>query len=279
MLQFALTDLQLDEGTFEIPSVLGKWVFERLPNYNHILASLEKGMVGNTYSATNSAVNLATAPADFAIICSEIIDICLVLSFINGRCVTPSRTTANSDIGFVQFGDAFIRPRAIRGFSKLQTPLLTSLFSTWLTKYHAYQQRGLRLQLSHWLSGLTCFSLEDLFLSVGVQMDIIKQQERRATGSALTYFQGMTSASSRFGLSPLGSDYKNMRNDIVHEGVLSGTNFYSKSKAECARVIADTLDWLDRYVLSVIGVSGQIANLPRWDGILLAISLPTISAI
>lgn len=79
------------------------------------------------------------------------------------------------------------------------------------------------------------FSLEGLYLAAGVQMDIVKQQERRETGNrGLTYFDGMVSASNRYSLSPLGSDYKDMRNDIVHEGLLSGSNFRGKSKSQCA---------------------------------------------
>jgi hypothetical protein len=58
-------------------------------------------------------------------------------------------------------------------------------------------------------------------------------------------------------LSPLGSDYKAMRNDIVHEGV-SGSNFRGKSKADCAIVIADTLNWIDNYVLTALGWNGYL---------------------
>ena len=109
-------------------------------------------------------------------------------------------------------------------------------------------------------------------------MDLIKQQERAATGNhGLTYFQGMTSASTRYGLTQLGNNYKNMRNDIVHEGVLSGSNFAGKSKAECAEVVADTLNWLDRYVLAVVGLARHVSNVPRWSGKVLLHSLPALT--
>jgi hypothetical protein len=279
MLQFAITNLRLDETAFEIPSAVGKWEFDRASNYNHLLPNLDKGMCGNTFYATNSSIDLKTKDADFASACSEIIDICLMLSFLNARCVTPSGTTAQSAIKFMQLGDDFIRARAIDGFDALTVPSMTGLFSAWLTaSYAPYRQRHLRLQLSHWLSGLTCFSLEDIYLSVGVQMDVIKQQERAVTGKGgLTYFQGMTSASTRYALNPLGKDYKNMRNDIVHEGVLSGAKFAGKSKAQCADVVADTLNWLDRYVLSVVGLTGHVSNLPRWRGQVLLHSLPALT--
>lgn len=76
----------------------------------------------------------------------------------------------------------------------------------------------------------------------------------------------MVSASRRYSIPPLGSDYKNMRNDIVHEGLLSGSNFPAKTKADCAAVVSDALNWLDSYVLAVIQKSNSLTNLPRWKG-------------
>jgi len=244
-----------------------------------LVPEIEDGKCGNTYYATHFGITPQTSDKDFGTACDEIIDICLVLSFLNARCVTPSGTTGQSEMQFAALGDDFIRARAICGFEQIDSPSLTSLFANWLsTTYAQYQQRRLRLQLSHWLSGLTCFSLEDIYLSAGVQMDIIKQRERAATGSfTLTYFQGMQSASSRYSISPLGNDYKNMRNDIVHEGVLSGSNFPSKSKAQCAAVIAETLNWLDQYIITVLGFGNQLSNIPRWKGLLLEHNLPAIS--
>jgi hypothetical protein len=113
------------------------------------------GMCGNTFYATNAAINLKTSDADFEAVCNEIVDICLLLSFLNARCVTPSGTTAQSSMQFMQLGDDFIRPRAIDGFDDLATPSMAHLFSGWLTaSYGPYKQRGLRLQLSHWLAHL-----------------------------------------------------------------------------------------------------------------------------
>lgn len=109
-------------------------------------------------------------------------------------------------------------------------------------------------------------------------MDIIKQQEQVVSeGRRLTYFEGMTSASRNYNLNPLGQNYKNMRNDIVHEGKLSGGNYSGKSKEECAEVIAETLNWLDSYVLAVLGIRKHVSNASRWRGQLLANNLPSIS--
>lgn len=108
-------------------------------------------------------------------------------------------------------------------------------------------------------------------------MDIVKQRERASTGnSTLNYLQGMMIASNRYSLSPLGNDYKNIRNDIVHEGVLSGSNFPRKSKSECAAVVAETMNWLDAYVFAVTGIPNPTGS-PRWRGQDLERGLPAVS--
>jgi hypothetical protein len=278
MLEFAIANLLHADPAFEIPSSLGKWQFRRFPKYKDVLSAIDKGMCANTYFASLPSISPTSSDAQFLTACDEIVDICLVLSFLTARCVTPSSSTSNSDIGFMSLGDSFVVARSIAGFPSFSPCSFVTIFAGWLgTAYPAYRSRTLRLQLCHWLSGLTCFSLEDLYLSAGVQMDIVKQRERASTGnSSLTYFQGMLSASTRYSLSPLGSDYKNMRNDIVHEGILSGNNFPGKSKSECAEVVAETLNWLDAYVLAVIGVPSPPGG-ARWRGQDLERGLPAIS--
>ena len=65
-----------------------------------------------------------------------------------------------------------------------------------------------------------------------------------------------------------------MRNDIVHEGCLSGTNFSGRSKADCAKVVADTLNWIDSYVCAVLDLGSAPA---RWSGQELAAGLPSLT--
>jgi len=45
-----------------------------------------------------------------------------------------------------------------------------------------------------------------------------------------------------------------MRNDLVHQGVLSGTNFPGKTVTDCGLITAETLDWIDLYVFSVLKI-------------------------
>lgn len=279
MLEFAIANLVTNEVSFDIPSKLGNWQFVRTQNYKQIVTSLDHGMCGNTFFASIDTITPRSSDSDFQTACDEIIDICLILSLLCARCVTPSGTTGSSEIQFIQLGDDFVPSRAIVGFPSITPASLTAFFSDWVSSIHpAMMQRRLRLQLCHWLSGLTCFTLEDIYLSAGVQMDIVKQLERAATSNTqLTYFQGMTSASTRFSLTALGNDYKAMRNDIVHEGVLSGSNFARKTKGQCSVVVAETLNWLDSYVLAVIGKTNQVSGLSRWKGVDFEHGLPSIS--
>jgi hypothetical protein len=280
MVQFAVTNLQTSQASFDVPSTLGKWEFTQAQWYPTIIKDInEKGAMGNTYLATNMAINFQSDSNDLKIACDEIIDVCLVLSFLNARCVAPSGTTAFSQPQFLKLGDKFIRPRAIAGFDELTVNSLAAFFQPWLTTmYPAFKQRELRLQLVHWLSGCTCFCLEDLYQSIGVQFDLVKQREIAVTGQRGMHFHnGMISASTRYGLTALSHDFTKMRNDIIHEGVLSGSNFPNKSKADCADITANALNWLDSYILSVLSVNHLVLNSPRWKSAVIQMGLPALT--
>jgi hypothetical protein len=196
MLEFAIANLVSDEARFKAPSAVGTWEFIKRHDYDRARPTLESGMCANLFDACLNAIGPKSSDADFEVACDEIIDICLVLSLLTARCVTPTGTTSNSDLEFLALGDKFMRDRGIVGFPSLEYTNFTVFFANWLhVGLPNMRHRGLRLQLCYWLSGLTCFSLEDIFLAVGVQMDIVKQRERKATGCRLTYFDGMTYAS------------------------------------------------------------------------------------
>ena len=281
MISFLITNLITDECNFSVTGTLGEWEFLCSSNYSDLISPiLNKGACGNTFTASLNSVSNRSSDSDFSQCCDEIINISLVLSFLQARCITPSGTTNFSDIQFIQLGDDFIPARGIVGFQELKpTSSYADVFSNWSTGAHQeFISKRLRLFLAHYLSGLTCFTLEDLFLSLGVQMDLVKQEERRLTGNnGLTYRQGMKSASSRYGITPLNIDYTKMRNDIVHEGVLSGSNFSNKTKSECSAVIVDTLNWVDSYILSMLNLSSKVSSTQRWKVRDVEHGLPSIS--
>lgn len=278
---FLITNLITDEQEFPVNGALGEWKFQASHNYSDLVNPItQQGVCGNTFTASLDEVSNRSSDSDFSQCCDEIIDISLILSFLQARCITPSGTTNFSDIQFVQLGDDFIPQRGIVGFPELKPVSgYADIFSSWSTGDHQeFISKRLRLFLAHYLSGLTCFTLEDLFLSLGVQMDLVKQEERRLTGNSnLTYRQGMESASSRYEINPLSIDYNKMRNDIVHEGVLSGENFTNKTKSECAKVVVDTLNWIDSYILSALSLTSKLNIEQRWKTRDMEHGLPSIS--
>lgn len=105
------------------------------------------------------------------------------------------------------------------------------------------------LLIHHWLDALACWSLEDLYLSATTLLQIIGDTEEHRLGKKdMPFYDSVVAAAERFNNAPiLSTDFKKMRNDLIHDGVLSGTHFPGRSKAECEQVAADVLNWFDSY--------------------------------
>lgn len=277
MIEFWIADLKSDEKVFKVPCSCGVWEFHQRDDYDNVILKKEEGQCAATYYAFNETLGLNSPDTEFSQALGELIDACLILSFLNGQCVTPERCTPQSELQFFQLGDSFIRSRAISGFDPLTlSRSYSEIFSAGMTSMsRLFTERRMRLFLSHWISGLTCFSLEDIFLSIGVQMDIVKQCEIAATGRRLEYYPGMVSASNRYQLQQLSQDYKKMRNDIVHEGRLSGSNYSNKTKSDCADVVASALNWIDSYVCAALNIG--IPSASRWNPRIIEAGLPALS--
>lgn len=279
MLGFNIADLVTEQDEFDIPSSFGKWEFRKNGNYVQITKAMEKGMCGNTFTAFHSEATERLNDDQFHSLCGEIIDANLILSFITAKCVTVSGSAAFSCPMFIQLGDHFLQSRAIRGFKEIESQYsYNQIFSSGIPTIQTdMQSRNLRIFLSHWISGLTCFTIEDLFLAACVQMDIVKQCEILPSDNRLYYFDGMIRASRRYGISPLSRDFTNMRNDLVHEGKLSGSNNPNKSKSDCSSIIADVLNWIDEYVLKVLSLQSFFTFGNRWSSREIESFLPAIS--
>lgn len=84
MLQFAVAHLLHHETVFQIPSSLGKWEFGHAAKDPELLSAIGKSMCANTYFASLDQIDLTSSDSDFKAACDEIIDICLLLSFLTG---------------------------------------------------------------------------------------------------------------------------------------------------------------------------------------------------
>lgn len=276
---FCIANLVYQQERFRIEGGFGIWEFQRVPTYKNSVSNLSKGKVANTYFAHNRAVTPKVRDEEFLMACLDLRDLCFILSFLTAKCITPSGSAPGSVPSFIQLGERYIRPRAIIGFRSIKlNPPTDEVLSMAFESFRDNQVlRRLRLFISHWISGLTCYTLEDIFLSCFVLLDIVKQCEIAASGKNLSYSDGMKEASKRFRITPLGPDLKKMRNDLVHEGMLSGTKHPNKGKADCSNVIADTLNWIDQYTLSILEIEKLASGYPRWKADDFEHSLPSIS--
>jgi hypothetical protein len=99
--------------------------------------------------------------------------------------------------------------------------------------------------------------MEDLCLSVATLLEIIAATARdtaAASGVNKKHFADRIDyAAQRFSLPNLGSDFRNMRNDLVHGGTLSGTKLANKTVEQCAFAVTEALAWIDDYIHAVLG--------------------------
>ena len=114
--------------------------------------------------------------------------------------------------------------------------------------------------IHHFLDALGCWSFEDFYLSATTLLQIIAATEERITGNSnLSYFSAVQSASQRVGITSLNRDFKDMRNNLIHEGKLLGGQFSGKDIEACAIVAADLMNWFDEYIHAVMNL-GVVRN-------------------
>jgi hypothetical protein len=193
----------------------------------------------------------------------EITPILLASSYALGLSVTIKRSTPASDIMIMQPSDHWPRERAMgTGIPAVATDqelktFIGNFVNSWAT---LGQSEKALLLVHHWLDALACWSFEDIYLSATTIQQIIVATEENRIATNLTFLNGVTSASNTFGIAPLSDDFKNMRNDLIHDGQLSGSRFPNKTKNECAEVAADVFNWIDAYMHAALNLDPQAQN-------------------
>jgi len=116
----------------------------------------------------------------------------------------------------------------------------------------------IRLIAHHFLDAMAFWSLEDLVLSTTTILEIIAATAKdvaAAQGNRIDKFhQRIAYAASRFNLPPLPPNFRDMRNDLVHEGTLSGSKFSGKNADDCGKAAAEALDWIDAYLFAALNL-------------------------
>ena len=239
-----------------IPIASGTWTIQPTPNYAEALASVQQGMIAETHVAEID-VQVGTAGRSAAIDAAfdELVPLCLAASYLTGNSVAVTRSLPGSEIGIMELGAHFPRPRkmfsALPAVSSMQA--LSDRMEAFIKNYATQgQTEKARLLVHHWLDAMACWSMEDLCLSTSTLLEIIAATARSAAAtqglSKKTFVERIDFAATRYSLPKLPSDFRNMRNDLVHEGTLSATKFVNKSVDDCAAAVTAALGWFDEYL-------------------------------
>jgi hypothetical protein len=259
MIGFRLVNLLIpgEPQTLQIHTPSGKWELKKAHVYAESVKAIQNGQCGITYSIEHPVSLGADGAAACDVAIDEMAPLLLGSSYLSGLSVTADRSLPHSDVSILQRGSHWPRERAMgSGRSAVSTQaefatVLQTLVGAWPV---AGQKQKMLLLLHHWLDALACWSLEDLYLSATTLLQIISATEEDAQGKELSYFDGVTGASNRVGIPSLGRDFKDMRNNLIHEGKLLGGRFAGNGITDCASVAADVLNWFDDYVYAVLAL-------------------------
>lgn len=248
-----------DPEQLTINTPAGSWELMRDIKFNDNKAAiLDEGMTAETYSIEFTGNYTVSRAAAMDAAADELIPLCLAASYLTALSVAPKRSLPSSQALLVTVGPHFPRPRSMgSGFPITDD---TIEFAGFLEAFvRAYSGPGavekVRLVAHHFLDALAFWSLEDLVLSTTTILEIIAATAKSLAGPGTVtskFEQRMAFAATRFNLPPLPSDFRNMRNDLVHEGTLSGTRFTGKDATACGVAAAEALDWIDQYFFSAL---------------------------
>lgn len=270
MLSFYVVNLLIpgDPDSLPIASAGGLWTLTKAPGFASTKAALtganvarpKQPLVGETYFLENPVDPRAGYGAVDAAI-EEITPILLAASYATGLSVTIERSTAGSAVALMQPTHQWPRARGIESSAFVINT--ADEFRMFVERFvqawpSVGQSEKVLLLVHHWLDSIACWSMEDLYLSATTLLQIVAATEASKQGKDLSFFQGIEDAAKRAGIPPLGKDFKNMRNELVHDGRLIGTRF-AGPRSSCDGVVADVLNWFDAYLHAALGF-GPVAR-------------------
>lgn len=259
MIGFRLVNL-LIPGTqheFKVTTKNGTWTLVRVEKYVDLEQTLQNRVsCAETFYITHEERDDK--------VFDELLYICLAASFLSGSAVTVRRSLPESEIMIAETGSRFPRDR---GLSTI-TPIFSNpadfvqALSAMVDGFeNVISTKNIEVIIHHWLDSLSSWSLEDQYLSACTILEIIKQNERQRNGNTNQYFyDAIVSASNHYQIRVMSRDWIAMRNDLVHDGKLSGSRFQNKNAFQCNSISKDVLHWLDEYVFSVFELGGLNSN-------------------
>jgi hypothetical protein len=272
MLRFRVINLLIpgDPQRLKIQTPSGTWELSQTPEYVQAKSAITGARSTRPSMQPVAETHFAeypTGPASNAqvrgIAFEELTPLLLAATYATGMSVTILRSTLDSEVLIVESSDHWPRARAVDRPSFVVNSsvefqrLVEAFVREWPTSGHF--EKALLL-IHHWLDALACWSMEDLYLSATTLLQIIVASEAdKQRKVELKFFKGLEDAAKRMNLRLLGPDFKNMRNELVHDGRLIGSRFRGPDKQACAAVVADVLNWIDEYIHAAMNL-GAVAK-------------------
>jgi hypothetical protein len=266
MLGFRFTNLLIpgDPAQFTIQGAHGDWAFEQQINFPEFRNAVQnEHRCAETYVAEHPVTGADGAVAVEGTM-GELLPLCLGASFLTGQSVTVKRSTPHSEVMIAQVRSRFPRERSLNGAQPCvndQQEFKETLEAFLVAYQGAGQEERISLAVHHLLDSLACWSLEDLYLSATTILQVIAANEKRKAAAYNSgFFTNLAAAAVRFHIPRLSHDIVRIRNDLIHDGTISGTRFVGKSAAECKAVAADALNWIDAYFHVALSL-GQVRRI------------------
>ncbi|WP_175719047.1 hypothetical protein [Burkholderia anthina] len=267
-MNFWITNLLMpgDPENVPIATPQGGWQFVKMPAFARNSAAIRGATVprpammpvAETYYLQDTA-----GVDDVRRFDAEVTPILLAATYATGLSVTSQRATKNGGPALHVPSEHWPRARGLDAPSPVVSTLdefvrlVEAFVRAWPT---AGQTEKALLLVHHGLDSLGCWSMEDLYLSATTLLQVIVATETtKQGGKKLTFYDGIVDAASRMGIAALSEDFKDMRNELVHDGRLIGRRFAGPDKAACAAVVVDVLNWIDTYMHAALTL-GPVAK-------------------
>lgn len=264
-------------GRFEVRTNRIKWIFEPLSiSRGKYLSLLNSGSCEPTYTA-----DCTTALRNESHAFKTIHSVNLLLSFLFARTVTVMGPSIVSDGPQCRFS---IRPRNIAGFKELT--LKTSLQST-IDNYiknltNSSDKKMIMLMLSHWLNGISCYTLEDILLSMATIIEMVPLP----TGIDHIFKNRVIQAASVGKYRVFKNHDKwitNLRVNLVHFGDFCADRAIATTTkpniTHASLLISELLNILDAYMIFLTAIDSDIQLQKRWNRNELYRGVPSVNTI
>lgn len=255
--------------TFALKTPAGLWTFKQSPTFNAAEAEIRnKGACANTYAMEFPLPTDGTRNSVKGTAFDEVLPICLAAAFVTGSAVTIGHPHQGSEVKFAAVGSYFPRQRGIPNPAACVNAMdqFNGFIERFVDQYGGLNSVERLLLLTHfYIDALSCWSLENLYLSGSTLLQIIASSEKHTgrphaathaatrtgkPGSKPGFFDYLVGAADRAGIAPPSHDVVKIRNSLIHAGTLKLAN--CPTQADAAEPIAEALRWVDDYMYAIL---------------------------